>query len=221
MKFWALVALAASVAAIPFEGGTIHKRAGGRIHIGYRIVSKEEADAINANGGKAVQSRGTMGRQLGTGTYISPAFHDFPDFDPSKGYPWDCAVTVDATAWAGLRKAWIPKMFEFPEDKEKNPDKCKPLALWTPRWVANRKRFLKYLDPTSTPENTVLFSVVLGHEEKRQALIPPAIIDSVDVYLAQCAERAPDSVSNAQIGQLGTVDWGVEDMKGWGLGVEG
>lgn len=98
--------------------------------------AQEEADAINANGGKAVQSRGTMGRQLGTGTYISPAFHDFPDYDPSKGYPWDCAVTVDATAWAGLRKAWIPKMFEFPEDKEKNPDKCKPLALWTPRWGA-------------------------------------------------------------------------------------
>ncbi len=66
----------------------------------------------------------------------------------------------------------------------------------------------------------MLFSVVLGHEEKRQALIPPAIIDTVDVYLAQCAEREPGSESNAQIGKLGTVDWGVENMKGWGLGVD-
>ncbi|KAK4197627.1 hypothetical protein QBC40DRAFT_308879 [Triangularia verruculosa] len=217
MKFWALLALAASISAIPFEGGILHKRAGARIHIGYRIVSKEEADAINDNDGKAVQSRGTMGRQLGTGTYISPAFHDFPDYDPSKGLPWDCAVTIDADDWAGLKKAWIPKMFEFPEDKEKNPDKCKPLPLWTPRWVANRKRFLKHLDPTSTPENTVLFSVVLGHEEKQQALIPKDIIGSVDVYLAQCAERGTES--NAQIGELGTVDWGLKDLNGWGLGV--
>lgn len=159
MKFWALLALAASVTAIPFEGGILHKRAGERIHIGYRIVSKvrllhptqpnqltpppfppsqEEADAINDNGGKAVQSRGTMGRQLGTGTYISPAFHDFPDYDPSKGLPWDCAVTVDAAAWSGLKKAWVPKMFEFPEDKEKNPDKCKPLPLWLGCWVHAR-----------------------------------------------------------------------------------
>ncbi len=157
MKFCALLALAASVAAIPFEGDILHKRSGERTHIGYRIVSKvrllhptqpnqltpphlqEEADAIHKQGGKAVQSRGTMGRQLGTGTYISPAFHDFPDYDPSKGLPWDCAVTVDAAAWAGLKKAWVPKMFEFPEDKEKNPDKCKPLALWTPRWGACRQ----------------------------------------------------------------------------------
>lgn len=42
MKFWALLALAASVAAIPLEGPGVqlHKRDGARKHIGYRIVSK-------------------------------------------------------------------------------------------------------------------------------------------------------------------------------------
>lgn len=81
-----------------------------------------------------MQSLGTGGRQLGTGTYISPRFQDFPDFDRSKGIPWDCVVTIDADVWDGWNKAWIPKFFEFPEDKEKNPDKCEPLPIWTPRY---------------------------------------------------------------------------------------
>jgi Family of unknown function (DUF5910) len=81
-----------------------------------------------------VQSEGTSGRQLGPGVYISPASMDWPDYDPDKGIPWDCAVTIDAVTWAGLNKAWIPKFYEFPEDREANPDKCKPLTLWTPRW---------------------------------------------------------------------------------------
>jgi hypothetical protein len=160
MKFWALLALAASVAAIPFEGraGPLHKRAGVRSHIGYRTVSKArppipsdpisspvtqptntsqgEADAINKNGGKSVQSLGTQGRQLDSGIYISPVFQDFPDFNPDDGIPWDCAVTVDASVWAAFKKAWVPEMFEFPEDREKNPDKCSELPLWTPRYSA-------------------------------------------------------------------------------------
>ncbi|KAJ0384587.1 hypothetical protein COL922a_008038 [Colletotrichum nupharicola] len=235
MKFWAVLTFAAAVAAVPFEGVSLHKRAGARTHIGYRIVSKAEADAINANDGKAVQSLGTSGRQLGTGTYISPAFQDFPEYDPSKGIPWDCVVTMDADTWSGLKKAWIPKFYEFPEDKEKNPDKCKPLNLWTPRWSeyltpllviravanalpeeANRKRFLTSLDSSFTEENTVLFSKVLGHEEKIQALIPPAIVDTGVVYMSQCAER--ETESNKQIGSLGSVDWDIEKMEGWNLG---
>lgn len=78
-------------------------------------------------------SLGTQGRQLGKGTYISPAFQDFPDYDPLS-IPWDCVVTMDADSWDGLNKAWIPRFFEFPEDKEKDPEKCKPLPIWTPRW---------------------------------------------------------------------------------------
>ena len=39
MKFWAVLALAASVAAVPFEGASLHKRVG-KTHIGYRTVSK-------------------------------------------------------------------------------------------------------------------------------------------------------------------------------------
>ncbi|KAF4829622.1 hypothetical protein CGCTS75_v006367 [Colletotrichum tropicale] len=182
----------------------------------YWISDCLQADAINANDGKAVQSLGTSGRQLGTGTYISPAFQDFPEYDPSKGIPWDCVVTMDADTWSGLKKAWIPKFYEFPEDKEKNPDKCKPLNLWTPRWKANRKRFLTSLDSSFTEENTVLFSKVLGHEEKIQALIPPAIVDTGVVYMSQCAER--ETESNKQIGSLGSVDWDTEKMEGWNLG---
>ena len=81
-----------------------------------------------------MQSIGTQGRQLGTGTYISPSFHDFTEYDKQQGIPWDCAVFVDAAAWNGLKKAWIPRFFEFPEDRENNPNTCKPLPLWTPRY---------------------------------------------------------------------------------------
>ena len=40
MKLWSILALAASVAAIPFEGTQLHKRNGERIYVGYRVVSK-------------------------------------------------------------------------------------------------------------------------------------------------------------------------------------
>lgn len=158
MKFWALLALAASVAAIPLQGpaGRVHKRDEARKHIGYRVVSKvrppgsshliyspvtqltdisqAEAEAIHKNDGKAVQSTGKGIQQLGLGTYISPKFQLYKDFDPKMGIPWDCVVTADANFWDGLKKAWVPKLFEFPEDKEKNPDQCQPLPLWSPRY---------------------------------------------------------------------------------------
>ncbi len=40
MKFSAVLALAALVAAVPFEGVPLHKRDGERVHIGFRTVSK-------------------------------------------------------------------------------------------------------------------------------------------------------------------------------------
>jgi hypothetical protein len=33
-----------------------------------------------------------------------------------------------------LKKAWIPRFFEFPEDKEKDPTKCHLKPLWSNRW---------------------------------------------------------------------------------------
>ncbi|KAJ9293519.1 hypothetical protein DTO271G3_7784 [Paecilomyces variotii] len=220
MNFWTLLALAASVAAIPLEGpgGQLHKRDGARKHIGYRIVSKAEADAIYENKGKAVQSLGKGARQLGQGTYISPRFQDFPEWNPQDGNPWDCVATIDADVWDGWKKAWIPKSFEFPEDEKKNPDTCKPLMLWTPRWRANRARFLTYLDASMTADNTVLFSKVLSHEEKDQALIPSALVGTGELYFAQCAERGTEA--NEQIGKMGNADWDLQSLPGWGLGTD-
>lgn len=42
MKFWTLLALAASAAAFPLEGPVVqlHKRDGVRKHIGYRVATK-------------------------------------------------------------------------------------------------------------------------------------------------------------------------------------
>lgn len=69
-----------------------------------------------------------------------------------------------------------------------------------------------------TADNTVLFSKMLGHEDKDQALIPAALIDTGKVYLARCAERGTDA--NDQIGNMGTVDWDLQSMPGWGLGTD-
>ena len=80
---------------------------------------------------------------------------------------------------------------------------------------ANRKRFLAHLDAESTPENTVLFSNVLNHEDKIQALIPPTIID-MGVISLTCAQR--DTAENTAIGNRGRVDWNTESMPGWNMG---
>lgn len=80
-----------------------------------------------------MQSIGTGARQLGPGIYISPGFQDFPEFNRDEGIPWDCAVTIDAGDWNAFKKAWVPRYYEFPEDRENNPDTCNPLALWTMR----------------------------------------------------------------------------------------
>lgn len=64
----------------------------------------------------------------------------------------------------------------------------------------------------------LLFSYVDQYPGKLQALIPPAIVDEEEFYLTTCAERGTND--NAKIGNLGTVDWGVESMTGFGLGYE-
>lgn len=81
---------------------------------------------------------------------------------------------------------------------------------------ANRSRFLNRLDASFKSDKTVLFSVVQGHEPKIQALIPHPIIESVDIYLQQCAER--ETESNDQIGAYGTADWGTASMPGRNMG---
>ncbi|RMZ84418.1 hypothetical protein DV738_g461, partial [Chaetothyriales sp. CBS 135597] len=236
MKFWVLLAVAVLVTGIPVEepGDILNKRDDKpRRHIGYRVASKAEAEAIFNNGRKAVQSNGSGARQLGNGIYISPKFQDYstsgtaePGEEPVKDTNWDCLGTIDPDFWAGLNKAWIPGRFEFPEDRQENPDTCSPQILWgmapskahiltfpTPD-KTNRERFLTFLDPAWTRANTVLFSKLASHEEKVQALIPPEIIELGQLYFDQCAERG--TKENAQIGMMGVVDWEVEDFPGFG-----
>lgn len=48
-------------------------------------------------------------------------------------------------------------------------------------------------------------------------MLPPALIDTGKVHLAQCAERGTEA--NQQIGKMGTADWGfVESLAGYGIG---
>lgn len=81
----------------------------------------------------------------------------------------------------------------------------------------NRLRFIDYVSPGKTIENTVIFAKVKGHLHMTQGLLPPALIDTGKVHLAQCAERGTDA--NKQIGKLGAADWGfVNSLPGYGMG---
>lgn len=75
---------------------------------------------------------------------------------------------------------------------------------------------MTHLDSSFTIENTILFSKILSHEEKIQALIPPAIIGNGVFKLKQCAER--ETESNAQIGKFGPAIWDTGSMPGWNMG---
>ncbi|KAI4941646.1 hypothetical protein J4E91_010677 [Alternaria rosae] len=224
MKFWALLALAASVAvqAIPQDYTTrLHTRDGNvKKHIGYRVMSKAEAEAINKNGGKAVQSIGNGGRQIGQGLYILNSYQAWGDNSVDGSVQWDCVVTVDADEWDKWNKVYLPELYTFPEDEEdETKNTCKPLELWYPKPVSkkNKARFIDSVLPGATVENTVIFAKVKGWLERTQGLIPPALIDTGKVYLAQCAER--ETEANKQIGKIGPADWGfVTSLPGYGKG---
>jgi hypothetical protein len=63
----------------------------------------------------------------------------------------------------------------------------------------------------------VIFAKVKGWLERTQGLIPPALIDTGKVYLAQCAEREIEA--NKQIGKIGPADWVfVTSLPGYGKG---
>lgn len=125
------------------------------------------------------------------------------------------------------------------EDETK--DIYKPLGLWYPKPVSStcsilfllfgfvintdasdtaekiKASFIDFVLPGATVENTVIFAKVKGPLERTQGLIPPALIDTGKVYLAQCAER--ETEANKQIGKIGPVDWGFEtSLPGYGKG---
>jgi hypothetical protein len=151
-------------------------------------------------------------------------------------------VTVDAEEWDKWTKVYVPELFTVPEDVEyETKDTCKPLELWKMRpamgtcsipsypfgftvdtdasdtAVKNRQRFIEYVSPGATIKNTVIFSKLKGKLQTTQGMLPPALIDTGKVHLAQCAERGTEV--NQQIGKMGTADWGfVESLPGYGMG---
>ncbi|PVI01517.1 hypothetical protein DM02DRAFT_704906 [Periconia macrospinosa] len=184
-----------------------------------QLTSQAEAEAIHKNDGKAVQSVGNGGRQIGPGLYILNSFQGWGDNDPKGDVRWDCVVTVDADEWDKWNKVYLPELFTFPEDAEKKKDTCKPLELWKmfPTSRKNRLRFIGYVSPGATIEDTVLFSKVKDYLHMTQGLLPPALIDTGKVHLAQCAERGTEA--NKKIGKMGAADWGfVESLPGYGMG---
>jgi hypothetical protein len=207
-----------------------------------QLTSLAEAENIYKNGGKAVQSLGNGGRQTGSGVYILNKFQDYENNDPEGKVQWDCVVTVDAEEWDKWTKVYVPELFTFLEDvDDETKDTCKPLELWKMRpamgtcsipsypfgfavdtdasdtAVKNRQRFIEYVSPGATIKNTVIFSKLKGKLQTTQGMLPPALIDTGKVHLAQCAERGTEA--NQQIGKMGTADWGfVESLPDYGMG---
>ena len=189
-----------------------------------------------------MQSIGNGGRQIGQGLYILNSFQAWGNNAVDGSVQWDCVVTVDADEWDKWNKVYLPELYTFPEDVEdKTKDTCKPLELWYPKPVSstcstpflpfgfaintdasdtaeqNKARFIDSVLPGATVEDTVIFAKVKGWLERTQGLIPPALIDTGKVYLAQCAER--ETEANKQIGKIGPADWSfVTSLPGYGKG---
>ncbi|KAI2795006.1 hypothetical protein POX_a01609 [Penicillium oxalicum] len=229
MKFWIPVLLVALFSGTP-EGFQDHwdhwqKRDEGPpgLHIGYRVILKEEAERVYNNGWKAVPPDGTRGRQTGAGAYLLRGFQEWEVY-PDGIIRYDCVATIDAAVWNSWKKIWLPRLFEFPEDKEKDPETCKPLELWGMRpeqspsdnTERNRARFLKYLDPSLSVDTTVIFSRVLVHEDKIQVLIPDALVLQNELRLWPCAQRGTEE--NPRLARFGTASWDFSSLPGYDLG---
>lgn len=81
----------------------------------------------------------------------------------------------------------------------------------------NRLRFIGYVSPGVTIDNTVIFAKVKGYLHITQVLPLLALIDTRKVHLAQCAE--PGTKANKKISKMGAADWDfVESVPGYGMG---
>ncbi|KAF7712038.1 Uncharacterized protein PECH_005542 [Penicillium ucsense] len=179
---------------------------------------QEEAEQIYKNGQKAVVPAGNAGRQTGAGIY---ALRGFRQWNSEVSTMWDCAMTIDSDVWNGWNKIWLPRFFEFPEDKEKDPQTCKPRDLcgMTPIQKKDRARFLQYIDPSYTVDNTVIFSNVVSHKDKVQCYIPNGLVKTNQIWLTPCTERLAKDSERLGV-EFGTAEWDLTSLPGWGLGVE-
>ncbi|KAH0556558.1 hypothetical protein GP486_005585 [Trichoglossum hirsutum] len=196
-KLWVVFTFIVSIAATPFS---LDRRAGSVV-VGYRSVSKTQADAYKAAGSTLTWDGSQNSQQLGPGVYISPVYADWAG---AANDPWYCVILADSDAWNLVNKAWIP-----------GTDGCK--ELWWGKGADNRAAYLKDIaGPGATPANTVLLSQIDGFQ-KLQLLIPPELLDANGGGLkikAQCA-AASDTAGSDAIKAFGDVNWA-----GW-LNVKG
>ncbi|KAI1811889.1 hypothetical protein GGS20DRAFT_592436 [Poronia punctata] len=143
--------------------------------IGYRRVSKEQADDYNANG---LTWNGMVGEaQIGQGVYTA----NTRDIWETGDDQWYCVINADKDAMNRVSKAWVPK---FDGDEE--------------LWYGDETRldnYIKRLEGSWDPKKTIRLSIIDGYDyEDLQLLITPDLVsDSGSLGLSvQCKENKDD-----------------------------
>ncbi|KAK7045979.1 hypothetical protein VNI00_006974 [Paramarasmius palmivorus] len=165
---------------------------GQNIIVGYRTVSKAQAEAYN-KAGTPVLPGPVMGIQLGNGVYTSPKAGDWAGPPDS----WYCVIFADSDKFNPAAKAWIP---------QKSSTGTK---IW---WNENNiGTYIKSLG-ISDPSKTLRFSPIDGDDQHFQMLIPPALLSGTIFKPLGLTTTCVDSVSKLPSNRVNY--WSMSGMKG-------
>ncbi|PWY75543.1 hypothetical protein BO70DRAFT_372751 [Aspergillus heteromorphus CBS 117.55] len=186
-----LIALATWTAASPIN---LEKR--GDIVVGFRRVSKEQAEEYNKKGLYFDHDFEMWGKQIGKGVYTSPSRDEYEQLSDPKN--WYCVIKSPSHSFASIPKAWIP---------EKNPSNQK--RLWNQLTESHIDEYVKGLG--EDPDKALRLSIMPhGRDRTRtQMLIVPDLATHKH-FSVRCYEKKED----VKEGRVDYGAWGVKGEKG-------
>ncbi|EKD15660.1 hypothetical protein MBM_06288 [Drepanopeziza brunnea f. sp. 'multigermtubi' MB_m1] len=175
---------------------------GGRQIIGYRTVSKLEADMVNFRNrpfrDRAFDLNGRF-QQLGHGLYLSN------EAGLWNGRPgsWYCAIKANKKKIAKANKIYIPEYYEHTTEDGEIEN--------THLWVGREDEILEYLESrVKDPKKALRFSYTLYEGWSMQMLIPTDMVNNNDEFdlWAKCFETKRELFKYSSA----TIDW-----KSWNI----
>ncbi|EKD20387.1 hypothetical protein MBM_01069 [Drepanopeziza brunnea f. sp. 'multigermtubi' MB_m1] len=171
----------------------------GRKTIGYRSVSKEEAEIINADNKLHKDEDADSLKYLnplGFGSYLEP------DIWPGEPGDWYCAVEADSSKLDKIRKVWIPEFW-------KRTDQFGNL-IGEEELYGNEALTVGYIGTVvPEPQKALRFSEV-GLNRELSMLIPTQVIDSDDLELWCKCYETKEELREASDGAIDWEAWGIE-----------
>ncbi|KAI1115299.1 hypothetical protein F5Y14DRAFT_132161 [Nemania sp. NC0429] len=162
--------------------------------IGYRRVSKEQAEDYNNNGLSWSGMRGEA--QIGQGVYTAYA-RDVWEVEDDQ---WYCVISADKDAMNRVSKAWVPKNDQNNDNEE--------------LWYGDETRldnYIKRLEDSWDPKKTIRLSIIDGYDaEDLQLLITPDLVSDASLGLKVVCKEKKDDIADEPVNYD---DW-QENIKG-------